>query len=205
MGFELKDHWEAIYTSEADAELSWYQQQSGASYQLITEFAKRGSSVIDVGGGSSLLTAQLVMDGFEPVTVLDLSKAALERAQNRIAPSLRSQIDWRVGDILANPELPPCDVWHDRAVFHFLVELEDQARYAVLAARTVRQRGFLIVGTFSPDGPEKCSGLPVHRYNGDSLASVFGEDFDLRRIVEEEHITPSGVRQPFVYVVMERH
>lgn len=204
MGLGLEDHWEAIYTSKADAELSWHQQQSGASHQLISEFAKPGTSVIDIGGGSSSLAAQLVMDGFKPVTVLDISKAALERAQNRIAPSLRSQIDWRVGDILASSELPPCDLWHDRAVFHFLVEPEDQARYVALATRTVRQGGILIVGTFAPDGPERCSGLPVHRYDSDSLADVLGEDFVLKRTVIEEHITPSGVRQPFVYVVMER-
>jgi SAM-dependent methyltransferase len=204
MGSAAKEHWEAIYTSKADSELSWHQQQSGASYQLITEFAKPGGSVIDVGGGSSSLTAQLVIDGFKPVTVLDISKAALERAQNRIAPSLNSQIDWRVGDILANPDLPPCDIWHDRAVFHFLVEPGDRAQYVELAARTVKQHGVLILGTFAPDGPERCSGLPVHRYDSDSLAHVFGENFNLKRTFAEEHITPSGVRQPFVYVVMER-
>jgi ubiquinone/menaquinone biosynthesis C-methylase UbiE len=203
MGSGFKDHWEAIYTSKSDAELSWYQQRSAASYQLIAEFAKSGSSVIDIGGGSSSLAGQLVIGGFKPVTVLDISKAALGRAQNRIAPSLQAEIDWRVGDILAIPELPPCDLWHDRAVFHFLVELNDQARYVALAARTVKQHGFLIVGTFAADGPERCSGLPVHRYNSDELARVFGKDFDLKRTVVEEHVTPSGVRQPFVYVAME--
>jgi SAM-dependent methyltransferase len=203
MGSGLRDHWEAIYTSKCDAELSWHQQQSAASYQLIVEFAKSGSSVIDIGGGSSLLAGQLVMDGFEPVTVLDISKAALARAQDRITPLLRAEIDWRVGDILSVPELPPCDVWHDRAVFHFLVEPDDQARYVALAARTVKQRGILIVGTFASDGPERCSGLPVHRYDSDELAKVFGKNFDLKCTVVEEHVTPSGVRQPFVYVAME--
>src|SRR5882757_2034152 len=149
MGSGLKAHWEAIYTSKSDAELSWHQQQSTVSYQLIAEFAKPGSSVIDIGGGSSSLAGQLVIAGFRPVTVLDISKAALARAQSRIAPSLQAEIDWRVGDILASPELPPCDVWHDRAVFHFLVEPDDQARYVALAAHTVKQYGILIVGTFA--------------------------------------------------------
>jgi SAM-dependent methyltransferase len=203
MGSGLKDHWEAIYTSKADAELSWHQQQSTASYQLIAEFAKSGSSVIDIGGGSSSLAGQLVIAGFRPVTVLDISKAALARAQNRIAPSIQAEIDWRVGDILAGPELPRCDVWHDRAVFHFLVEPDDQVRYVTCAALTVTQHGILIVGTFASDGPEKCSGLPVRRYDSESLARVFGEDFDLKRTVNEEHVTPSGVRQPFVYAVMQ--
>ena len=143
------------------------------------------------------------MDGFNPVTVIDISKAATERAKSAVAPSLQARIDWRVGDILANPELPSCDAWHDRAVFHFLVQPEDQARYVALAARTVKQHGILIVGTFASDGPEKCSGLRVHRYDSDSLASVFSGDFDLKRTFSENHMTPSGVRQPFVYVVME--
>jgi SAM-dependent methyltransferase len=201
----LRDHWEAIYTSKSDAELSWHQQQSAASYQLIVEFAKSGSSVIDIGGGSSSLAGQLVMDGFKPVTVFDISKAALARAQGRITPLLRAEIDWRVGDILSVPELPPCDVWHDRAVFHFMVEPDDQLRYVALAARTVKQHGILIVGTFASDGPERCSGLPVRRYDSDELAKVFGKNFDLKRTVVEEHVTPSGVRQPFVYVAMEHH
>jgi len=204
MGFGLKNHWEAIYTSKTDTELSWHQQQFGASYQLITESGRPGSSVIDIGGGSSPLAAQLVIDGFVPVTVLDISKAALERVQNRIVQSLRSKIDWQVGDILASPELHPYDIWHDRAVFHFLVDPDNRARYVELAARTVKPHGILIVGTFASDGPERCSGLPVHRYDSDSLADVFGENFNLKRTVTEEHITPSGVRQPFVYVVMER-
>jgi SAM-dependent methyltransferase len=205
MGSGLKAHWEAIYTSKSDAELSWHQQQSTVSYQLIAQFAKPDSSVIDIGGGSSSLAGQLVIAGFRPVTVLDISRAALARAQNLIAPSLQAEIDWRVGDILASPELPPCDLWHDRAVFHFLVEPGDQARYVALAARTVRPHGILIVGTFASDGPERCSGLPVHRYDSDELAKVFGKDFDLKHTVIEDHITPSGARQPFVYVAMEHH
>ncbi len=200
----LKEHWEAIYAIKPDSQLSWHQLQLRASYDLIREFTKSGSSIVDIGGGSSSLAAQLAMDGFKPVTVVDISKTALDRAKSGIAPSLQARIDWRVGDILANPELPTCDAWHDRAVFHFLIEPEDQARYVALAARTVKQCGILVVGTFASDGPERCSGLPVHRYESDSLASVFRGDFDLKRTVIEEHRTPSGVRQPFVYVVMER-
>ena len=203
MGTGLKDHWETIYASKADAQLSWHQLELGASYKLITEFAKAGSSVIDIGGGSSSLAGQLAMDGFKPITVLDISKAALARAKSRVTQPLQVEIAWRVGDILANPELPPCDVWHDRAVFHFLVEPGDQACYVELAARTIKQRGILIVGTFAFDGPERCSGLPVQRYDQECLANVFRADFDLKRADIEQHVTPSGVRQPFVYVVME--
>ena len=203
MGTGLKDHWETIYASKSDAQLSWYQFELGASYKLITEFAKSGSSVIDIGGGSSSLAAQLAMDGFKPITVLDISAAALARARNRVAPSVQAAVSWKVGDILANPDLPACDVWHDRAVFHFLVEPGDQAIYVELATRTIKQHGILIVGTFASAGPERCSGLPVHRYDSDSLASVFCRDFVLKRTFIEDHMTPIGVRQPFVYVVME--
>jgi ubiquinone/menaquinone biosynthesis C-methylase UbiE len=136
--------------------------------------------------------------------VLDISKTALARAKNRIAPSIQAEIDWRVGDVLADPELPASDVWHDRAVFHFLIEPGDQARYVALATRTVKPNGILIVGAFASDGPENCSGLPVHRYEAGSLARVFADKFHLKQTVLDEHRTPSGVRQPFVYVAMQR-
>ncbi len=204
MKLGLQDHWETIYSSKADAELSWHQQNSGVSYQLISEFGKAGGSVIDIGGGSSSLGAQIVIEGFSPVTVLDISKTALVRAQRRLAPSIQSEIMWQVGYILANPHLPPCDVWHDRAVFHFLTEPKDQASYVAIATRTVKPHGIVIVGTFAPDGPERCSGLPMRRYDGVSLSETFGDQFTLKRIMNEHHITPSGVRQPFVYIILER-
>jgi SAM-dependent methyltransferase len=199
-----RDHWEEIYISKADEELSWHQQKSGASFQLIAEYGKPRGSVIDIGAGSSSLGAQLVIAGFGPVTVLDISKAALDRAQRRLAPSIQSEIIWRVADILTDPDLPSCDVWHDRAVFHFLTEPGDQARYVAIAKRTVKPNGTLIVGAFASDGPIRCSGLPVNRYDGVSLRNVFGEQFKLKQIMNECHITPSGLPQPFVYVVLER-
>ncbi|HTF70663.1 MAG TPA: class I SAM-dependent methyltransferase [Edaphobacter sp.] len=199
-----KDHWEGIYTSKPDEELSWFQPTSTTSYQLITEFASPGASVVDIGAGSSPLAGQLVRDGFCPVTIVDISEAALTRARCAVAPDIREKIEWQVCDLLANPQLPSCDVWHDRAVFHFLIGPDDQARYVALASRTVKQHGLLIVGTFRLDGPTKCSGLPVHGYDSESLAEVFSETFHLVRGAGEEHMTPSGVKQPFVYVVMRR-
>ncbi len=160
--------------------------------------------MIDIGGGSSSLAGQLLLAGLRPVTVLDIAPAALARARNRLAPSIQAEINWRSGDVLTSPDLPSCDVWHDRAVFHFLTDTDDQTRYAEVAGRTIRPGGYLIVGTFAMDGPESCSGLPIQRYNCDSLSRVFRDVFILTLSMNETHVTPSGVKQPFVFVVMQR-
>lgn len=204
MSSESTDHWEKIYASKRDDELSWHQPHSGVSFELITQFSRPGSSVIDMGGGSSSLAGQLLLAGFRPITVLDIAPAALTRARNRLAPSIQAEINWVSGDVLSTPDLPSCDVWHDRAAFHFLTSSQDQAAYGEVAARTVKPGGHLIVGTFEMNGPDSCSGLPVHRYDSDSLSKVFRDHFRLKFAMQEHHVTPSGVRQPFVFVVMQR-
>lgn len=152
--------------------LSWHQSAPTLSFELIWQFASPGSSVIDIGGGSSILAGMLVEQGFSPCTVLDISQAALEKAKVRLSPSIWSKIDWRVADILNEPDLPAFDVWHDRAVFHFMIEPKDRAAYIALAERTVSPNGLLVLGVFGLDGPEKCSGLEVQRYDLNSLATV---------------------------------
>jgi SAM-dependent methyltransferase len=199
-----EDHWEQIYTSKPEEMLSWHQSVPALSFDLIRQCARPGSNVIDIGGGSSTLAGMLVEGGFSPCTVLDISKAAFDRAKNRMAPSIRPRIDWRVADVLREPNLPAYDVWHDRAVFHFLVEPEQRAAYAALAERTVAPQGLLVLGTFGLDGPEKCSGLPVQRYDAASLAKQFDRSFRLKKEAHEVHNTPWGTPQSFVYIVMER-
>jgi ubiquinone/menaquinone biosynthesis C-methylase UbiE len=196
-------HWQQIYTAKPEEALSWHQAAPALSFDLIRQNARPGSSVIDIGGGSSTLTGMLVEEGFSTCTALDISQAALDRARERLAPPIRHRIDWRVADVLSELELPAYDVWHDRAVFHFLVEAEQQAAYVALAERTVKPQGLLVVGTFRLDGPDKCSGLPVKRYDAESLARQFDRSFHFKMEAHEMHPTPWGERQSFVYVVME--
>ena len=120
----------------------------GVSFELITQFSRPRSSVIDIGGGSSSLAGQILLAGFRPITVLDIAPAALTRARNRLEPSIQAEINWLGGDVLSTPDLRSCDVWHDRAAFHFLTSSQDQAAYGKVAARTVKPGGHLIVGTF---------------------------------------------------------
>jgi SAM-dependent methyltransferase len=204
MRYGDENHWEQIYTSKTEQMLSWHQPASALSFELIRQFARPGSSVIDIGGGSSTLAGRLVEEGFSPCAVLDISKAALEKAKSHLEPSIRTRIDWLVADVLSESDLPSFDVWHDRAVFHFLVEPSQRAAYIALAERTLPPHGLLILSTFGLEGPEKCSGLPVQRYDAISLARQFEQSFRLRKEVHEVHSTPWGAPQPFLYVVMER-
>jgi SAM-dependent methyltransferase len=204
MQHDHADHWEQIYTSKPEETLSWRKSIPALSFDLIRQFGRAGSSVIDIGGGSSTLAGMLVEEGFSPCAVLDISKTALDRAKNRLAPSIRPRIDWRVADMLTVPDLPAYDIWHDRAVFHFLVEPEQRAAYVALAERTVAPQGFLVLGTFSLNGPEKCSGLRVERYDAESLTKHFDRSFFLKTEAHEIHTTPWGASQSFIYVVMER-
>jgi len=204
MQHDYANHWEQIYTSKSEETLSWHQSVPALSFNLIRQFARPGGSVIDIGGGSSTLAGMLVEEGFSPCAVLDISKTALDQAKNRLAASIRPRIDWRVADILRAPDLPTYDIWHDRAVFHFLIEPEQRAAYVALADRTVAPQGILVLGTFNSDGPENCSGLHVQRYDAESLTKHFEQSFRLKMEAHETHATPWGAPQSFVYVVMER-
>jgi 2-polyprenyl-3-methyl-5-hydroxy-6-metoxy-1,4-benzoquinol methylase len=194
-------HWDEIYTSKNDAELSWTQAEPATSLALIAE-ACSADSVIDVGGGTSLLAERLLDRGYV-VTVLDISQAAIDRARQRLGDRA-TQVDWIVADVTAGPELGTFDVWHDRAVFHFLTTSEDRAAYVALLARTVSVGGHAVIATFALDGPEKCSGLEVRRYDGGALAAELGSGFRLLKTVPELHRTPWDARQSFQYSLFER-
>ena len=196
-------HWEAIYHAKAEDELSWHQDDPALSLRLIREVASPEDRIIDVGGGSSRLAGRLVEAGFQHVAVLDIASAALERSKKG-TPAYRNNIRWIVGDLTRVDEVGRFDVWHDRAVFHFLVDPEDRSRYLELAKRTVTSGGHLIVATFALGGPETCSGLPVERYDASKLADEFRPTFSLRRAARELHRTPWGTRQPFTYAVLDR-
>ena len=196
-----QDHWESVYASKADAELSWTQPEPDASLSLIAEACPAGR-VIDVGGGTSSLAERLLDRGYA-VTVLDISKSAIDRARDRMG-ARANQVGWMAADVTADPPLGRFNVWHDRAVFHFLTAPSDRAAYVALLKRTVPVGGHAVIATFALDGPEKCSGLEVRRYDGPTLAAELGPEFELRESVAELHMTPWGTRQSFQYSLFKR-
>ena len=197
---DRKQHWERVYGTKKPTEVSWYQAEPLLSLSLVSEAAGAGPvSIIDVGGGSSTLVDRLVERPSTEVTVLDLSGAALREDQDRLGERAR-RVKWIEADIL-NVELPGMayDVWHDRAVFHFLTDAADRRRYVDQVLRSVREGGHVLVATFDEDGPERCSGLNVARYSPEELHAQFGAPFRLLRSVHESHLTPMGTTQKFVY------
>jgi ubiquinone/menaquinone biosynthesis C-methylase UbiE len=196
-----QEHWESVYQAKGDADLSWTQAQPRTSLGLICEACPAGR-VIDVGGGTSPLAERLV-DAAYSVAVLDISAAAISRAKARLG-TRAGDVQWIVADVTTPVDLGTFDVWHDRAVFHFLTEPGDRAAYVALLSRTVPSGGHAVIATFAPDGPERCSGLPVRRYDAESLAVELGTGFRLSRTVPESHFTPWGKPQSFQYSVFER-
>jgi ubiquinone/menaquinone biosynthesis C-methylase UbiE len=203
---EMKSHWEHVYGSKPSDSVSWYQPHALRSLELIRRVAlDLGASILDVGGGASTLVDDLLDAGMRRMSVLDISAAALQVARRRLGPRAAA-VQWIEGDI-TSVELAPAsvDVWHDRAVFHFLTEPEDRAAYVRQVRRAVRPGGHVIVAAFSPDGPPKCSGLPVVRYAPDALHAQFGDAFELVRHEVEDHRTPAGAVQHFVYCLCVMH
>ena len=196
-------HWDTIYRLKGEQELSWHEDDPATSLTLIREVATPHPRIIDVGGGSSVLAGRLVAEGAQVVAVLDISEIALEKAKERIGEGL-DRIRWIVSDVTSMPDIGQFDIWHDRAAFHFLTRPEDRKNYLALVERTLLVGGHLIVSTFSPDGPERCSGLPVERYNAKTLADEFGKNFALIRELNEIHMTPWGNPRHFTYAVLKR-
>lgn len=193
-------HWESVYSSKAANALSWYQPHASVSLELIRHVTlDRPASLIDVGGGASTLVDDLLELEFAEVSVLDISEAALNASRRRLRERA-ARVRWLQGDIttLALPAAA-YDIWHDRAVFHFLTDPDQRAAYVAQVRRAVRPAGHVIVATFAPDGPAQCSGLPVVRYAPEALQAQFGGAFELIEHRREEHLTPSGAVQRFVY------
>jgi len=197
---DTQSHWERVYATKAPTEVSWFRPHLETSLALIEHVAgDRSASIIDVGGGESTLVDDLIGKGYLNVTVMDISRTAIEHAKKRVG-SASSKAVWLVADV-TNTELPVhgYDVWHDRAVFHFLTKPEQRLAYVRQVANAVRPGGHVIIGTFGPEGPVKCSGLDAVRYDVDSLQAQFGSRFRLIESVTELHHTPFGATQQFLY------
>jgi len=197
---QSKDHWEKVYTSSAEDEVSWFQEHAELSLKLVQESASSyTAAIIDVGGGASTLVDDLLGSGYRNLTVLDLSAAALAKAKVRLG-SQASSVNWLEANV-TEIEFPrhSYDIWHDRAVFHFLNSVEERHAYVQAVLRAVKPGGLVIVATFAEDGPTSCSGLPVKRYSADKLHAEFGEPFQLLGHKKESHLTPGGIEQKFVY------
>lgn len=199
-----RNHWEGVYAAKGENQVSWFQETPAISLELIElAGASRSSGIIDVGGGASRLADCLVARGYQDVTVLDLSAAALASARVRMGDRA-GQVTWIAADVTDWQPARSYDVWHDRAAFHFLTERSDQAAYVARLRRALRPGGHAIIGTFAPDGPERCSGLVVSRYDADSLAATLGNGFELTDTRRHEHVTPSGVTQKFQFSTFRR-
>jgi len=202
---DSKTHWETVYSSKSTEAVSWFQPHADLSLNLIKATGVgRGAAIIDVGGGASTLVDDLVAEGYADLTVLDLSAAALKAARKRLGAEA-DRVCWLEADI-TKAALPASryDIWHDRAVFHFLTAPADRAAYVRTVLRAVKPGGHVIVATFAEDGPLQCSGLPVMRYRADELHDQFGEAFTLIQHQKEEHHTPFGTVQQFVYCYCRR-
>ncbi|ARD70040.1 trans-aconitate 2-methyltransferase (plasmid) [Aminobacter sp. MSH1] len=195
---DRRSHWEDVYTSKGESEVSWFEDSPETSLDLLRRAGLQpADAVIDIGGGASRLVDVLVEREQAHVSVLDLSQAALDVARARLGES--AQVEWIVSDVTAFEPERMYDFWHDRAAFHFLTAEQDQAAYARVMAAALKPSGKAIIGTFAPDGPEKCSGLPVARHDMASLQQIFGPGFKGIASRRVDHTTPWGSVQRFQF------
>jgi 2-polyprenyl-3-methyl-5-hydroxy-6-metoxy-1,4-benzoquinol methylase len=197
---DAKTYWENVYTTNAPESVSWYRAHLETSLALIEQAAVAlSASIIDIGGGESTFVDDLLLRGYKNLTVLDVSRTAIEVTKKRLG-SVAEQVRWLVGDIFEIALEPHAyDLWHDRAVFHFLTTAERRLAYVRQVTRAVKPGGHVIVSTFGPEGPTKCSGLEVMRYDAESLHGEFGGRFRLVQSSKELHQTPIGTAQQFLY------
>jgi 2-polyprenyl-3-methyl-5-hydroxy-6-metoxy-1,4-benzoquinol methylase len=199
-----KEHWESVYGEKAPNELTWYQTHPGSSLRLMDRAGFWPQDrFIDVGGGASNLVDHLVDQGALDLTVLDLSAHALEAARQRLGDDA-ANVRWVEADITTHEFTEQFDFWHDRAVFHFLINPEDRRAYVQALGKAVRPGGHVIIATFGMDGPRKCSGLPVMRYSPASLRAELGADYHLVESLKEIHVAPTGHEQHFIYCLFRK-
>jgi trans-aconitate methyltransferase len=200
---DRRAHWEAVWRDRPPETLSWHQEHAERSLALITERVAVDAAVIDVGGGDSPLAGDLLRRGYQDVTVLDISDAAVAQGRRRLGP-LAEQVSWITADVTTYRPARRYQLWHDRAVFHFLTAPGDRQRYAHTAAAAVARGGWLVIAGFAPDGPEQCSGLLVHRHTTESLTAALAPAFTPVDFTAERHITPTGAVQGFLYATFRR-
>jgi SAM-dependent methyltransferase len=201
---DLRDHWNRIYATKSSTDVSWYERSPITSLRLIQSLVSGSSAaVIDAGGGASSLVDRLLGSGLADLTVVDISERALNQARLRLSDQA-SAVAFVVADVLTWEPGRRYDIWHDRAVFHFLTYPADRDQYIDTACRAVRDGGVAVIGTFAEDGPTDCSGLSVSRYSPLELTTAFSPYFSLVSYEREEHVTPGGVVQPFTWVVLRR-
>lgn len=199
-----QEHWQRTYETKSEPEVSWHQDSPEPSLGLVTAAAPSPESpIIDIGGGSSHLVDHLVQRGYRNLSVLDLSSAALARAKARL-DAKAAPVEWIVADVTTWTPAARYAVWHDRAAFHFMVSEADRSAYLARLRQALVPGGTAIIATFAADGPEKCSGLPVQRYDAEHLAATLGQDFTLLRSERHGHRTPWGAVQPFQFGVFRR-
>ena len=196
-------HWDEVYQRTHGQGVSWYQETPTTSLTTILELPEPVRSVVDVGGGASALVDRLLASGVRDVTVIDISDAALVIARERLGTA-GLDVQWVVADVVGWQPSRMFDVWHDRAVFHFLGTPEDRRSYVRTMTAAVRPGGHAVIATFAPEGPERCSNLPTTRYSAAALSQVIGPGFQTVRSFNDVHVTPAGTEQPFTWVVLRR-
>lgn len=198
----LKKHWETVYQTKNPDQVSWTQEIPKASLNFIHSFGlDKKAKIIDIGGGDSKLVDFLLEEGFENITVLDISQKAIEKAQLRLG-SKANKVNWIVTDITQFKPTTQYDVWHDRATFHFLTSKVDIDTYIEIVKNSVSK--FIVIGTFSDNGPQKCSGLEIKHYSLEMLEKLFQNDFQVIKCFTEDHITPFDTKQNFIYCSFKR-
>ena len=199
-----KQHWEKVFETKADSEKSWFQPYPENSVQFIKDLnIPKDAAIIDVGGGDSYLADVLLQEGYKDITVLDISAKALQNARKRLGKKA-NRIKWVESDVLSFHPEKKYDCWHDRAVFHFVTDKKNITAYKKQIAGSVKDKGKLIVGTFSEKGPEKCSGLPVHRYSQQQLTRALSQNFKKIKCIEEIHQTPFNTSQSFTFCSFQK-
>lgn len=199
---DRKNHWETVYATKSPEQVSWTQEVPQTSLAFISSFGvAKTARIIDIGGGDSKLVDHLLEQGFENITVLDISEKALEKARSRLGDKAK-KVDWIVSDITEFVPNTSFDIWHDRATFHFLITTEQVSKYMEIARKSVN--GFMTIGTFSETGPTKCSGLDIKQYTEQTLADELKNGFDKMRCITEDHITPFNTTQNFLFCSFKR-
>ena len=199
-----KEHWDSIYSTKKINEVSWYQKVPETSLRLIGNASvSKKSKIIDIGGGDSLLVDSLIEEGYRDLSVLDISSKAIEKVQNRLGGKA-SSINFIISDITEFKTYAKFEIWHDRAVFHFLTEEDQIEKYKILVKNCIKPGGHLIIGTFSENGPDKCSGIAISKYSTKELVELFSDDFTLENSFQESHSTPFVTEQEFTFVHLKR-